>query len=149
MISYPNFENIYDKYASMLYGIALQICDSNKKAAAELLTGTLKKIHEQNIAPEKYPAYCITLIRLIIKTAQELYPTKFKNNFRLKQFENAPLLNKLICGQMSLQSCCSENYLTQQEALQIIRKEFSTIRSFEKENVFYADDKISTESALV
>ncbi len=79
----------------MVYNNALQICSSNEKAAQELLITIFKKIHEQNIVQEKYPAYCITLIRLIIKTAQELYPTKFKHNFRLKQFEITPLLNQL------------------------------------------------------
>jgi hypothetical protein len=148
MMSYSKFENIYDQYCSMLYGISLQICYSDKKEAEELLTSTFKKIHEQDISQEKYPAYCITLMRIIIQTAQELYPLKFKNGFRLKQFENTPLINQLICDQISLQDYCKEKYLTLQEVLQIIRKEFSTIRGFEKGNVISIDNIISAESVL-
>lgn len=132
MMSYLKFENIYDKYCSMLYGIALQICYSNENEAEELLTSTFKKVKEQDINQEKYPAYCIILIRIILKTAQELYPLKFKNGFRLKQFEDTPLINQLFCKQISLQDYCKEKSITNQEALQILRKEFSVIRAFEK-----------------
>ena len=149
MMSHSNFENIYDKYCPMLYGIALQICHSKRKAE-ELLIRTFTKIHEQDINYDKYPVYCITLMRLVIKTAQELYPEKFNTNFRLKQFENTPLLNQLICDQISLQDYCNKKYLTQQEALQIIRKEFSTMRNFKKENVVYNNNnnKVSLESVF-
>ena len=37
-------KDIYDKYCSMLNGLALQICYFNKKAAEELLISTFKKI---------------------------------------------------------------------------------------------------------
>ena len=53
MMRYSQFEHIYDKYCSMLYGISLQICYSNKNEAEELLTSTFKKIHEQDINQEK------------------------------------------------------------------------------------------------
>lgn len=147
MMSYSNFESIYDKYCPMLYGIAVEICHSQKKAE-ELLMTTFRKIHKEDISQEKYPAYCITLMRLIIKTAQCLYPEKFKSCFRLKQFEKTPLINHLICDQISLQDYCKEKYLTQQEALQIIRKEFSTIRNAEKENKVSTDISMPTESTL-
>lgn len=125
-MSYSNFESIYEKYCPLLYGIALEICHSQKKAE-ELLMTTLKKIHMEEISQEKHPAYCIFLMRLIIETAQDLYPEKFKSCFRLKQFEKTPLINNLICNQISLQDYCKEKYLTQQEGLQIIRKEFTIL----------------------
>ena len=71
-------------------------------------------------------------MRIIIKTTQELYPLKFKNGFRLNQFEDTPLINQLFCTQISLQDYCKEKSITNQEALQILRKEFSIIRAFEK-----------------
>ena len=141
MMRYSNFENIYAKYCPMLYGIALEICHSKKKTA-ELLKSTFRKIPQEDISQKKYPAYCITLMQLIIKTAQGLYPAKFKNGFRLKQFENTPLINQLIFDQISLQDYCKENFLTQQEALQIIRKEFSIIRNPEKVK------KVSTDTSI-
>lgn len=147
MMCYSNFESIYDKYCPMLYGIAVEICDSQKETE-ELLMTTFRKIYKEDISQEKYPAYCIALMRLIIKLAQGLYPEKFKSCFRLKQFENTPLLNHLICDQISLQDYCKEKYLTQQEGLQIIRKEFSTIRNAEKENKVSTHISMPTESTL-
>ena len=129
-MSYANFANIYDTYCPMLYGIALKICHSKRKAE-ELLIITFKKLYQQNIVQERYPAYCITLIRLIIKKAKELYPANFKNNIRLKQFENTLFLNQLFCDPISLQDYCNEEYLTLQEARQIIRKELITLRKIE------------------
>jgi hypothetical protein len=131
MMSYSNFESIYDKYCPMLYGITSKICHSKKKAE-ELLMSTFRKIHQEDISHEKYPAYCITIMRLYIKTSAGLYPEKFKSSFRLNQFENTSLINHLICNQISLEDYCKEKNLTQQEGLQIIRKEFSTIRNAEK-----------------
>ncbi len=142
MMSNSNFENIYDKYCSMLYGLALQICSSNTDAADEILISTFKKIYQQDISQEKYPAYCITLVQLVIKTAGEFYPLLIENGFRLKQFEKAPLINQFICNQISLQDYCKEKYLTPQEALQTIRKEFSILGASEKENFMSRDTPI-------
>jgi hypothetical protein len=143
-----NLENIYDKYAAMLYGIALQIYPVQKNAE-QILIYTFKKIHEQDITPEKHPAFCITLIHLVIKTARELYPVKFKNNFRLNQFEKTPLLNQLICDRISLKEYRKEKHLTEQAGLQIIFKEFSIIRNFENKNVVSADNTISSETVVI
>ena len=136
--------NIYDKHCPILYSIAMQICHSKKKAA-QVLISVFKKIYTDDISQHPDSIYSITLIRLIIKTAQELYFIKLKSNFRLKQFENTPLLNQLICNQISIQYYCKEKYLTHQEVLHIIRKEFSIISNFENENIISADNKIFTE----
>ena len=97
-----NFKNIYDNYCPMLYSIALQICHSKMKAE-QVLMNTFKKVYTQDITKHQYSIYSITLMRLIVKTAKEIYPIKLKRNFRLKQFEKTPLLNQLICNQISLQ----------------------------------------------
>jgi len=78
----------------------------------------------------------------LIGSARLLYPEKFISCFRLKQFEKTPLLNSLICDQINLQDYCKENFLTQEEALKIIRKEFNTIRNSGKE------DRISNENFI-
>lgn len=138
-MTYCNFESVYDKYCAMLFGISLKICHSKEKAD-ELLMTTFKKIKEEDISQEKYPAYCITLVRLVIKTAQQLYPDKMQSSFKLKQFEKTPLLNNLICDKISLAEYCKEENLTQQEGSQIIRKEFNKIRNAEKENKVFSDN---------
>ena len=138
-----NLKNIYDKYCPMLYSIALQICHSKKKAE-QVLINVFKKIYTQDMSRHKESIYSITIMRLIIKTAQELYSIKLKSNFRLKQFENTPLLNQLICNQISIQDYGKQKYLTYQEVLHIIRKEFIIIRNGKKENALSTDNVIST-----
>ena len=138
-----NLKNIYDKYCPMLYSIALQICHSKKKAE-QVLINVFKKIYTQDMSRHKESIYSITIMRLIIKTAQELYSIKLKSNFRLKQFENTPLLNQLICNQISIQDYGKQKYLTYQEVLHIIRKEFIIIRNGKKENALSTDNAIST-----
>lgn len=138
-----NLKNIYDKYCPMLYSIALQICHSKKKAE-QVLINVFKKIYTQDMSRHKESIYSITIMRLIIKTAQELYSIKLKSNFRLKQFENTPLLNQLICNQISIQDYGKQKYLTYQEVLHIIRKEFIIIRNGKKENALLTDNVIST-----
>ena len=138
-----NLKNIYDKYCPMLYSIALQICHSKKKAE-QVLINVFKKIYTQDMSRHTESIYSITIMRLIIKTAQELYSIKLKSNFRLKQFENTPLLNQLICNQISIQDYGKQKYLTYQEVLHIIRKEFIIIRNGKKENALSTDNVIST-----
>lgn len=138
-----NFKNIFDKYCPLLYSVALQICNSKMKAE-KVLINVFKKIYNQDISQHTDSIYSITLMRLIIKSAQELYSIKLKSNFRLKQFQNTPLLNQLICNQISLQDYCKQKYLTHQEVLHIIRKEFIIIRNGIKENAFLADHAIFT-----
>ena len=138
-----NLKNIYDKYCPMLYSIALQICHSKKKAE-QVLINVFKKIYTQDMSRHTESIYSITIMRLIIKTAQELYSIKLKSNFRLKQFENTPLLNQLICNQISIQDYGKQKYLTYQEVLHIIRKEFIIIRNGKKENALSTDNAIST-----
>ena len=71
-------------------------------------------------------------MQILIGTVKELYPKKIKENFSLKQFENTPFINQLICHQISLQDYCNEKNLTPQEGMQIIRQEFITIKNVEK-----------------
>lgn len=125
MISYSNFERIYDKYSPMLYGVASEICHSKMKTE-KLLESIFEKMAEQEKSSEKYSVYCL---REIIHTAQSLYPDRFISYFGLRQFKNTPLINHLICNQISLQDYCKKKYLTKQEGLQIIRKEFNKIRN--------------------
>jgi len=128
MRSYLSFENIYDKYCPILYSIALQIGGSKIKAEQLLIT-TFKKLYYQEMNFYQDSIYCIKLMRLLFVTAKELYPKKLKENFRLKQFENTPLINQIICNQISLQDYCNKKHLTPQEGMQIIRNEFNSIKN--------------------
>jgi len=127
-------ENIYDKYSAMLYSIAVEISPS-QKAAKEILITTFKKIREQNLI-QIYPSLCVTLIKLLIKTShQQLKPKELKHNFKLKQFENTPLLHKFLCEKIDLEVHCTENKLTRSEVGEILREEFNLLRKTKKEEL--------------
>lgn len=116
------------------------------KKAAELLFFTFKKIHDNNISEEKFHAYCITLIHLIITTANELYPLKFKNIFKLKYFEKTPVLKQLMCNQVNFNDYCNEKYLNKEAALQVIRKGVRLLSDFKNEPVFLNRNTIKTQT---
>ena len=124
------FSQLYDKYSTMLYSIAVEISPTEKQAE-EILIITFKKAHKLNLVAQTYPSLCITLIKIIIQTAHE-HLGDFKNNFRLKQFENTPLLHKLLCEQINLDNHCQENNLTRAELGKKIREEFNLLRSLQK-----------------
>lgn len=125
-MKYSDFVNVYDRYCPMLYEVALEICGS-EKGAEELIMLAFKKIHSSDIVHENCPFYCITLIRLMIKTAREQYPEKIKKKLRLSQFKKAPLWQQLISHTSTLPDYCKENGLEKHEAMEIIRKEFDVI----------------------
>jgi hypothetical protein len=123
------FETIYDKYAGSLYAIALEICP-DVSCAEHVFIKTFKNIYDQNRTCQNSPTYYVELIKLILSIAKaEVYLHKKDINFTLKQFENTPLLQRLICNDESLENYCSLNNISKQDGLQIMRKEFSTLKN--------------------
>ena len=123
------FENIYDTYSAMLYGISLSISTTEKEAKV-MLINTFIKVRQLNLTEQNYPSICITLIKLLIQTAQEkLNPGHLKTRSRLKLFEKTPMLQQLFCRQISFLKYCEENNLTRIQGLKLIREEFSIIRN--------------------
>lgn len=73
---------------------------------------------------------------MIIQTAQEeLYPGETSYTFKIKQFENTPLLHKILIEQVNLETYCNENGITRNNALLIIRNEFMMIRNTSQKNL--------------
>jgi hypothetical protein len=123
------FEICHDTYGPMLYGIAVEISPSGKEAW-ELFISPFKKIHDQKLSDPKYPSLCLTLNKLFIHTAKEqFHPGQLKNNFRLKQFENTPVLHKLLCEQVSAENYCEENKITRIQLAGKLRGEFVLLRN--------------------
>lgn len=121
-------ESLYDKYSVMLYGIALEISPSQKEAET-ILIKTFEKVHQQNIIHQENSSMCATLIKLVIQAAHEvLMPDELKHNFKLKRFENCPLLHQLLCEQLSVDDICLKNEFSPSEVSQKVREEFNTIR---------------------
>jgi hypothetical protein len=117
-------EYVYDTYSSMMYGIALEI-SQNEQAAAAILISAFQKIHRQKLIQQATHGTCAMLIKLTIQTAYE--QIKQENRFSLKQFENTPMLHRLLCQQVSLESICQENKLTPTQVAKIIREEMHSI----------------------
>ncbi len=129
-----DFENIYDRYSPMLYGIALQLCPATKKAE-EILVLTFKKIEKQNLSFDNNKPLSIILIKLIIETAQdELSRGKTRCNFKIKLFENTPLIHQLLVQQNSVANYCIDNNISRHQALLNIRDEFKLIRKSSRKN---------------
>ncbi len=123
-----SLENIYDTYSKMLFGIAMQIA-ATEQDAEEILIITFKKIYKQNIIQQIYPSICITLIKLLIQTAHEqLNPEELEHNFKLKQFENTPLLHNLLCKQVSFEGHCNATNLSLAMGRKKLREEFNLLR---------------------
>ena len=122
----------------MLYNIALQVCPTYTKAEKILLL-TFKKVYHQKIDWMDKKPFCFDIIKLIIQTAQEeLYPGDTTCNFKIKEFENTPLLHKLLVEQLTLENYCIENSIARRKALLTIRNEFLQIRLTYPEKYLYS-----------
>lgn len=128
------FENIYDTYSPLVYGIALEISPTTE-IAEQILFRTFQEVFDQNLIEQKHPSFCVTLIKLVFQiTHEQLPPSQLKNNFKLKQFENTPVLHKLLCEQLNLEVYCENNKLTRAEIANKIREEFIFLRKEKNKN---------------
>lgn len=124
-------ETIYDTYSPMLYSIALDISPTTKEAET-ILIKAFQQIHLQKLTLQNRSMLCISLIKILMQTArQEFYPGLEKNNFRLKHFENTPLLHQIFCEQSGLKNYCKQNKITTNEAMKQIRNECSVLQGSE------------------
>jgi len=124
-----SFKNIYDTYYHILYDIALQLCPNYTKAENIFLL-TFNKISQQLTEWSDKKFSCIDLIKLMIQIAkEELYPGEMQCNFKIKQFENTPILHKILVEQLCLENYCTENSITRSKAIADIREEFLVIRN--------------------
>ena len=135
-----SFKNIYDTYYHILYDIALQICPNNTKAENIFLLTFNKILQQHNEWLDKKPS-CIDLIKLMIQTAkEELYPGDTKCNFKIKQFENTPILHKILVEQLCLENYCTENSITRSKAIADIKEEFLVIRNINPQLTLAANE---------
>lgn len=124
-----DFENIYDVYCPVLYGIALQLCPT-EVMAEDILVKTFQTLYQKKSVWQEDKHYCIPLIKLMIGTVKEqIYLVKATDNFKIKEFENTPFLHQLLVEQLSIENYCSKNNITRQEAVLMIRDEFKLIRN--------------------
>lgn len=128
-----SLEILYHNYSSILYGIALEISPTQKEAE-EILISTFQKVYKKKLTQQNHASICATLIKLTIQTAHELLnPGQVKTNFKIRQLENTPLLQKLLCEQISLNQYCEESKLAREEVTQKLREEVALLRKLKNE----------------
>lgn len=120
------FEILYDTYNEMLYGIAQEIAPSIKEAE-QILIITFKMANQQNIVDQKYPSHCISLIKLLIKTAHEQINKTGKTKLEIKKFKQYPILHNLLCQQVTANDL-NTNISTKKRIGEKLRAEFLLMR---------------------
>ena len=120
------FEKFYDTYSPMLYGMALQLSPTQRQAE-ELLVKTFVILHKQKFVEANDPCVCINLIRLLLGTAQEQFKAA-----ELHPFKNAPMMNLILSGKMSVREVCLHNRVNVIQLGKIIRAELNSLRTVKK-----------------
>lgn len=129
------FDSLFEKYNSMLYGIAIQIAPGEKEAD-EILIPTFVKAQQLSIGEQSSPSPFVALTRLLVQTGQEmLKQTVGETYFTLQPFSKTPLLHKLLSGQTSLEEYCIENEVSRAEAQQMLREELNLVRGRETHQI--------------
>lgn len=122
------FEILYNTYSAILYRMSLDICPSVKQAE-EILIITFQKAHQQHIEKQESSSICLSLIKLLIKTAHEqLNNNQGNTNFKLKNFENYPMMHHILCEQATAEHYCAENNISRQDLGKKLRNEFLLLR---------------------
>lgn len=122
-------EDMYDKYSALLMYIAMEISPA-KEEAEKILFITFTKASHLKLHHQSKGLPCITLIKLLIQTAQKQFsPGGQIHNLKLKLFENTPLLHKILCNQINLESYCNTNNVTRTEVAKVIREEFTLLQN--------------------
>ncbi len=121
-------ETLYNQYSPMLYGMALYLLKTEQDAE-ELMTETFTAIYHKK-SLHHHPAPAIEMVRILMGKAHNMAGiSPAKPMFRLKQFEKAPLLNQLLCLQLSLHEICTTNNLSRQQVATKLRHEFLWLRN--------------------
>lgn len=125
---------LYDTYSPILYTIALQILPA-KKDAEDILICMFKNLATQKNVKQNKSLHCLHLIRLLMETSKQVpFASKLNINFKIKQFQQTPILNQLLFEDVSLENYCLQNCTTPLNTAKQIRAELLLIRSY-KSNV--------------
>lgn len=118
-------EKIYDLYSPVMFGIAMEVCGTEKEAE-EVLIRAFEKIKSETFTYYDSGSICSLLINLTLQTAHEHLRQDYK--ITEQQMGNSVLLHQLLFREISLENYCRENKLTFLEAGRKMRKEFNHLR---------------------
>ena len=133
--SQNTFENMYDKYSALLMYVAQEISPS-KEEAEEILFITFTKARHLKLDQKSNSIHCTALIKLLLQTAhKQLSPGTESNHLKLKLFEKTPMLHKILCNQINLESHCNTNNVTTKQVAKIIREEFTLLHTSKEKDL--------------
>lgn len=118
-------EKIYDLYSPVMFGIAMEVC-STEKEAEEILISAFKKFKSETFPPYDPGSICSLLINFTLQTAHEYLNHDYKTT--QQQIGNSVLLHQLLFREINLENYCRENKLTLLEAGKKMRREFNHLR---------------------
>lgn len=118
-------EKIYDLYSPVMFGIAMEVCGTEKEAE-EVLISAFERIKSETFTYYDSGSICSLLINLTLQTAHEHLRQDYK--ITEQQMGNSVLLHQLLFREISLENYCRENKLTFLEAGRKMRKEFNHLR---------------------
>lgn len=134
-----SFEQIYDSYSSILYGIVLKFTSSESEAD-KILISTFKTFYKQYAHKVTNFSLCVTLIKLAIQTANEqLHLLLPKGKDGILIFEDIPVLYNTVCKNVDLDTYCKENNTTRTEVAKRISSEIYSLHSLGKISMVYPD----------
>ena len=129
--SISEFELFYDTYSPMLYGIAIQLAPTQMQAEA-LLINTFKLLHMQNFHKENQTNVCLSLVKIIIQTAEHEFSQK-----QNALFHNAPLLNQLLSEKITVKELCQQIRINPIQLGKLIRAELNSFCTIEKSTIHF------------
>ncbi len=122
-------ERVYDEYGAVIYGVAMQI-SSSEEEAEQILMQVFKKLQGQKLMNQHLP--CIRFVKLTIETALELYPEYNGSQLTWKPFYRSPLLKKLFCENVSIQSLSELDNITSAQCMKNLKMELSLFLNMKK-----------------
>ena len=124
-------ERIYDQYSPVMYNIAMQLTSSEKESE-QILICMFKKISKQKLFEPDHTLPCVRFIKLTIETTYELFPKYKRIPIQLKQFQRSPILNKLLCENMSIKSFSWQNNISSSQSMQSLKIEMAMLLNIKK-----------------
>ncbi len=75
---------------------------------------------------------CVRFVKLIIETALELYPKYNGSQLTWKPFYRSPMLKKLFCENVTIQSLSETDNITSAQCMKILKMELSLFLNIKK-----------------
>ncbi len=124
--------HIYDKYASMIYGIIFNMT-GDEAIAGELLTEIFLELKQKKLLARVQTALCHTLVRLTHKLTIKLLNARGLTPISIQLVNgNYPIISSLYFELTTINEKGADSAVTKQEILKNLRAEFNHFRNQNK-----------------